>query len=90
MLGAGSGCPVSAQPARERPPQGWQADAEWSQIEAAALRVAAVMHRHVRQLGTFLAPAASLLQGGRGGSSRRSVAELWRKRCGSELERLDS
>jgi site-specific recombinase XerD len=32
------------------------AEAEWSQIGAAAPRVAAVMHRYLRQLGTFLAP----------------------------------
>jgi len=47
---------VSALPARERPPRGWQAGAEWAQIEAAAPRVAAVMRRYLRQLGTFLAP----------------------------------
>ena len=47
---------MSALPARERPPRGWQAGAEWAQIEAAAPRVAAVMRRYLRQLGTFLAP----------------------------------
>jgi site-specific recombinase XerD len=47
---------VSAVPARERQPPGWQAAAEWAQIEAAAPPVAAVMHRYLRQLGTFLAP----------------------------------
>jgi len=47
---------VSALPAREQPPRGWQAGAEWAQIEAAAPRVAAVMRRYLRQLGTFLAP----------------------------------
>jgi hypothetical protein len=35
---------------------GWHAEAEWAQIEAAAPRVAAVMRRYLRQLGTFLAP----------------------------------
>jgi site-specific recombinase XerD len=47
---------VSALPARERPSPGWHAEAEWAQIEAAAPRVAAVMRRYLRQLGTFLAP----------------------------------
>jgi site-specific recombinase XerD len=47
---------VSALPARERPSPGWHAGAEWAQIEAAAPRVAAVMRRYLRQLGTFLAP----------------------------------
>jgi site-specific recombinase XerD len=49
---------VSALPARGRQPKGWQAGAEWAQIEAAAPRVAAVMRRYLRQLGTFLAPAS--------------------------------
>jgi site-specific recombinase XerD len=47
---------VSALPARERPSPGSHAEAEWAQIEAAAPRVAAVMRRYLRQLGTFLAP----------------------------------
>jgi hypothetical protein len=47
---------VSALPAREGPAPGWHAEAEWAQIEAAAPRVAAVMRRYLRQLGTFLAP----------------------------------
>ena len=47
---------MSALPARERQPRGWQAGAEWAQIEAAAPQVAAVMRRYPRQLGTFLAP----------------------------------
>ena len=47
---------MSALPARERPSPGRQAEAEWAQIEAAAPRVAAVMRRYLRQLGTFLAP----------------------------------
>jgi hypothetical protein len=51
---------VSALPARERPSPGWHAEAEWARIEAAAPRVAAVMRRYLRQLGTFLAPAASM------------------------------
>jgi hypothetical protein len=49
---------VSALPSRERQPQGCQAEAEWAQIGAAAAQVAAVMHRYLRQLGTFLAPAS--------------------------------
>jgi site-specific recombinase XerD len=49
---------VSALPARERQPKGCQAEAEWAQIGAAAPQVAAVMHRYLRQLGTFLAPAS--------------------------------
>jgi site-specific recombinase XerD len=47
---------VSAVPAPERQQAGWQAAAEWAQIEAAAPAVAAVMRRYLRQLGTFLAP----------------------------------
>ena len=47
---------MSALAAGERQPAGGQAEAEWSQIEAVAPRVAAVMHRYLRQLGTFLAP----------------------------------
>jgi site-specific recombinase XerD len=47
---------VTALPAGERQPAGWQAETEWSQIEAAAPRMTAVMHRYLRQLGTFLAP----------------------------------
>ncbi len=47
---------MNAVPARERQHIGWQAQAEWSQIEAAAPRVAAMMRRYLRQLGTFLAP----------------------------------
>jgi site-specific recombinase XerD len=47
---------VTALPAGERQPAGWQAETEWSQIGAAAPRVAAVMRRYLRQLGTFLAP----------------------------------
>jgi hypothetical protein len=49
---------VSALPARERQLKGCQAEAEWAQIGAAAPEVAAVMHRYLRQLGTFLAPAS--------------------------------
>jgi len=49
---------VSALPARERQPKGWQAGAEWAQIEAAAPGVAVVMRRYLRQLATFLAPAS--------------------------------
>jgi site-specific recombinase XerD len=47
---------VSALLARQRPSAGGHAEAEWSQIEAAAPQVAAVMRRYLRQLGTFLAP----------------------------------
>jgi len=47
---------VSALPARQRPSPGWHAEAQWAQIETAAPRVAAVMRRYLRQLGTFLAP----------------------------------
>ena len=47
---------MSALPAREGPAPGWHAEAEWAQAEAAAPRVAAVMRRYLRQLGTFLAP----------------------------------
>ena len=47
---------MSALPARERPSPGWHAEAEWAQIQASAPRVAAVMRRYLRQLGTFLAP----------------------------------
>jgi site-specific recombinase XerD len=47
---------VSALPARERLLPGRHAEAEWAQIEASAPRVAAVMRRYLRQLGTFLAP----------------------------------
>ena len=47
---------MSALAAQQRPSPGWHAGAEWAQIEAAAPRVAAVMRRYLRQLGTFLAP----------------------------------
>jgi site-specific recombinase XerD len=47
---------VSALLARQRLSPGGHAEAEWSQIEAAAPQVAAVMRRYLRQLGTFLAP----------------------------------
>ncbi len=47
---------MSAVPARVRQPAGMHADADWAQIEAAAPRVAAVMRRYLRQLGTILAP----------------------------------
>jgi len=47
---------VSAVPAQGRQAAGWHADAEWAQIQIAAPRVAAVMLRYLRQLGTFLAP----------------------------------
>ena len=47
---------MSALPARERPSPGWHAEAKWAQIQASAPRVAAVMRRYLRQLGTFLAP----------------------------------
>jgi site-specific recombinase XerD len=49
---------VSALPARERQPKGWQAGAEWAQIQTAAPQVAGVMRRYLRQLATFLAPAS--------------------------------
>ncbi len=49
---------MSAVPAPQRQAAGGPAKAEWSQIEAAAPRVAAVMCRYLRQLGTFLAPAS--------------------------------
>ena len=49
---------MSALPAREGQAKGCQAEAEWAQIGAAAPPVAAVMHRYLRQLGTFLAPAS--------------------------------
>jgi hypothetical protein len=39
-----------------RPSPGGHAEAEWTQIAAAAPQVAAVMRRYLRQLGTFLAP----------------------------------
>ena len=47
---------MSALLARQRPSAGGHAEAEWSQIEAAAPQAAAVMRRYLRQLGTFLAP----------------------------------
>src|SRR5262249_28116045 len=47
---------VSGLPAGDRQPAGWHAEAEWSHIEAAEPQAAAVMHRYLRQLGTFLAP----------------------------------
>ena len=47
---------MSAVPAPERQAAGWHADAEWAEIEIAAPRVAAMMRRYLRQLGTFLAP----------------------------------
>jgi site-specific recombinase XerD len=49
---------VSAVPAESRPPAGRPAAADWARIEAAAPEVAAVMHRYLRQLATFLAPAS--------------------------------
>jgi site-specific recombinase XerD len=49
---------VSALAARKPRPAVRPADAEWAQIEAAAPRVAAVVRRYLRQLGTFLAPAS--------------------------------
>ena len=49
---------MSAVAARQRPAAGWHAGAGWAQIEAAAPRVAAVVRRYLRQLGTFLAPAS--------------------------------
>ncbi len=53
---------MSAQPARapaaSRAVAGSIAAAEWSQIEAAAPLVAALVRRYLRQLGTFLAPAS--------------------------------
>ena len=42
----------------QRQSAGWHAGAQWAQIEAAAPRVAAVVRRYLRQLGTFLAPAS--------------------------------
>ena len=47
---------MSAVPAPERQAAGWHADAEWAEIEIAAPRVAVMMRRYLRQLGTFLAP----------------------------------
>jgi site-specific recombinase XerD len=47
---------VSTLPTRERPSPGGHAEAKWAQIQASAPRVAAVMRRYLRQLGTFLAP----------------------------------
>ena len=47
---------MSAVPAPQRQAAGWHADAEWARVEMAAPRVAAVMRRYLRQLGTFLAP----------------------------------
>ena len=47
---------MSALPAQQRQPAGSHADAEWAQLGAAAPQVAALMHRYLRQLGTFLAP----------------------------------
>jgi site-specific recombinase XerD len=53
---------VSAQPARApasgRVVAGSVAAAEWSGIAAAAPQMAAVVHRYLRQLGTFLAPGS--------------------------------
>ena len=50
---------MSALPAtRQRQLKGSQAEADWAHIGAAAPQVAAVMHRYLRQLGTFLAPAS--------------------------------
>jgi site-specific recombinase XerD len=47
---------VSAVPAPGRQTAGWHAGFERDQIEIAAPRVAAMMRRYLRQLGTFLAP----------------------------------
>ena len=47
---------MSALPARQQPPAGGHAEAEWAQIAATAPQVAAVMRRYLRQLGIFLAP----------------------------------
>jgi site-specific recombinase XerD len=53
---------VSGQPARApgsgRVVAGSAAAAEWAQIAAAAPQVAALVHRYLRQLGTFLAPGS--------------------------------
>jgi len=49
---------VSAVPVLQRQPRGGQAEAEWAQLGAAAPQAAAVMHRYLRQLGTFLAPGS--------------------------------
>jgi site-specific recombinase XerD len=49
---------VSAVPAAAREPAGPPVSADWALIEAAAPEAAAVMHRYLRQLGTFLAPAS--------------------------------
>jgi site-specific recombinase XerD len=43
-------------PAASRAVAGAIAAAEWARIETAAPQVAALMHRYLRQLGTFLAP----------------------------------
>jgi site-specific recombinase XerD len=43
-------------PAASRAVAGTIAAAEWAQIETAAPQVATLMHRYLRQLGTFLAP----------------------------------
>jgi site-specific recombinase XerD len=49
---------MSAVPAAAREPAGPPVSADWARIEAAAPEAAAVMHRYLRQLGTFLAPAS--------------------------------
>jgi hypothetical protein len=49
---------VSAVPAPGRQAASWHADAGRAEIEIAAPRVAAVMRRYLRQLGTFLAPGS--------------------------------
>jgi site-specific recombinase XerD len=49
---------VSAVPAASPQPAGTPAAADWARIEAAAPEVAAIMHRYLRQLGTFLSPAS--------------------------------
>ena len=43
-------------PAASRAVAGGIATAEWAQIATAAPQVATLMHRYLRQLGTFLAP----------------------------------
>jgi site-specific recombinase XerD len=49
---------MSAVPAASLRPPGSPAAADWAGIEAAAPAVAAIAHRYLRQLGTFLAPAS--------------------------------
>ena len=70
---------MSAVPAPQRQAAGWHADAEWARVEMAAPRVAAVMRRYLRQLGTFLAHQRGdrtvvRLADGESGLSARTIA----------------